>query len=345
MENRVGIIGHFGGKNKFLDGQTVKTKVLYEELQRKGFDDIYCVDTYYNKKNKIKLFYKTVQCIIKCDIIILLVSNNGLKVYLPILYYVKKFLKRKVFHDVIGGNLANHIDRYPRYGRYLNSFDGNWVEFGRLKKELEERGVNNGYIVPNFKRLNTEMAKIDIDEEAQYKLCMFSRIMKEKGVTDAIEAVHKFNGCHNKKIFLEIWGPIDKGYELEFNNLLEKYPNDFCYKGEVDYTGSVEVLTEHLALLFPTHFDVEGVPGTVIDAYAAGIPVIARSWNASSEIIRNFKTGIVYPNSEMEDLYQSIDWAYKNLDKMKSMREKCIKCARDYSSDVVIEKIIKYLYL
>lgn len=29
----VGIIGHFGGKKVFLDGQTIKTKILYEELR------------------------------------------------------------------------------------------------------------------------------------------------------------------------------------------------------------------------------------------------------------------------------------------------------------------------
>ena len=34
-KNKLGIIGHFGGNKKFLDGQTVKTKILYEELEKK----------------------------------------------------------------------------------------------------------------------------------------------------------------------------------------------------------------------------------------------------------------------------------------------------------------------
>ena len=34
MKNkRIAIVGHFGGKKDFLDGQTIKTKVLYNELQ------------------------------------------------------------------------------------------------------------------------------------------------------------------------------------------------------------------------------------------------------------------------------------------------------------------------
>ena len=35
-KNKLGIIGHFGGNKKFLDGQTVKTKILYEELEKKN---------------------------------------------------------------------------------------------------------------------------------------------------------------------------------------------------------------------------------------------------------------------------------------------------------------------
>ena len=36
----IGIIGHFGGKTKVFDGQTIKTKILYDELQKvKAIDD------------------------------------------------------------------------------------------------------------------------------------------------------------------------------------------------------------------------------------------------------------------------------------------------------------------
>ena len=54
---RIGIIGHFGGRETFLDGQTVKTKILYNELISAGYQKIVCVDTYYNQRNKIKLLW------------------------------------------------------------------------------------------------------------------------------------------------------------------------------------------------------------------------------------------------------------------------------------------------
>ena len=37
---RIGIIGHFGGKEKFNDGQTVKTIAIYDALKRYGIEDV-----------------------------------------------------------------------------------------------------------------------------------------------------------------------------------------------------------------------------------------------------------------------------------------------------------------
>ena len=54
---KIGIIGHFGGTKNILDGQTIKTKILYDELSNATNWKIVKVDTYYKKKNPIKLFF------------------------------------------------------------------------------------------------------------------------------------------------------------------------------------------------------------------------------------------------------------------------------------------------
>lgn len=50
---KIGIIGHFGGKEKFNDGQTVKAIAIYGALKRYGFEDVDKIDTYYIKKNPL----------------------------------------------------------------------------------------------------------------------------------------------------------------------------------------------------------------------------------------------------------------------------------------------------
>lgn len=53
---KIGIIGHFGGKENILDGQTIKTKILHEELSKAIDWEIMKVDTYY-KKESCKVAY------------------------------------------------------------------------------------------------------------------------------------------------------------------------------------------------------------------------------------------------------------------------------------------------
>lgn len=337
---KIGIIGHFGGGRDFLDGQTVKTKVLYEELKKRGFENIFCVDTYYNKTNKLKLLSDTLRCIITCDTIIFLLSGNGLKTYLPMLYWAKKMFKRRIYHDVIGGDLAKYVEKNPNSERYLNGIDGNWVEFNKMKEDLEKSGIKNCIVIPNFKTLNTGMAKETPTDEGAYKFCMFSRVMAEKGMTLAAEAIARYNESHQKKAELEIWGPVDDRYKEEFDSLLGKYGEWMRYMGCVAFDKSVETLTDHIALLFPTYWRGEGFPGTIIDAYTAAVPVIASDWNANSELVMNFETGWVYPNDKIQTLDQSIEWAIEHKDEMIAMRKNCSLVAKHYSADYVMGRIM-----
>lgn len=341
--NRIGIVGHFGGNLHFLDGQTVKTKILYEELTAAGYRDIYCVDTYFNQKNKLKLIWDTFKCILLCKTIIILLSGNGMKIYFPMMYYAKRFFGKRVFHDVIGGNLASYVKKFPSYVKYLNSFDGNWVEFHQMKTELETLGIDNCKVIPNFKRLDTSEANIMISEFDTNQFCMFSRVTEAKGITEAIQAICKYNEEHTEQLRLNIWGPVEGAYKRQFDLLLENSGQAVNYQGCIDYSESVGALTGHLALLFPTHWDGEGFPGTIVDAYTAALPVIASDWNANSELIENFQTGWVYPNENLSSLYESIDWAIKNKQKMLEMRANCHKKAMEYTPEISMRIIIDEL--
>ena len=347
-KNKLGIIGHFGGTENFLDGQTVKTKILYEELEKRTNWKIRKIDTYYKKKNPIKLIFQTILAIIKCDTIVILLSGNGMKIYFPLLYCCSKFLNKRIFHDVIGGNLDENVKKYPKYKKYLNSFEYNWVETNGLKQKLEKLGISNCEVIPNFKRLDIiSEDKIEIKEDDKvYRFCTFSRVIKEKGIEEAINAVRNLNDEKYRKLsyVLDIYGPIDKNYENEFKNIMEKSYVGIKYCGKVSFDKSVNVLKKYDALLFPTYWEGECFPGTIVDAFSAGLPVITTDWNCNSEIVKNNLNGIIYPNKEIINL----DAAIKSfVDKRKSehinMKKECIKWAKSFQPDKYIDLIIKRL--
>ena len=339
---KIGIIGHFGGKKEFFDGQTVKTKILYDELMSTGNFEIYKVDTYYVRKNPLKVFLQTVKSMITCDSVIVLIAQNGMKVFPALLHFLKKFTKAKTYHDVLGGDLPQLVEQNPRLVKYLNSFDENWVEFQSMCDKLNSQGVSNVSVLPNIKRLE---AITGFDEELfgkkPLRFCTFSRVIKEKGITDAIETVHKINYDFGDTVaVLDIYGPVYENYREEFENLKKSFGDEIKYCGVTDFNSSVETLKNYDILLFPTFYVGEGFPGTIIDAFHSAVPVIATDWNANKEIITDGVTGIVYPNDTHKDLYDAVKWAVENSDEVIKMKKNALKESEKYGADALIKVII-----
>ena len=336
MKKKICFIGNISDS---LDGQTIKTKILYDNLLKESNWDIKLVNTYKKSKNPIYVFLLTFFYLFRCKNVIILVSKNGRKFYFPILYFFSKVFKRKVYHDVIGGNLPEVVHENKKMGKYINSFEKNWVETNRMKDALEKEGVNNCEVIPNFKDLEVHI-NTNINWKINYKFCTFSRVIKEKGISDAIDAIMEVNKQNNLSCKLDIYGQIDDSYKKEFEDKLKESKKHVEYKGVIQFDKSVDVLKNYYALLFPTYWPSEGCPGTVIDAFAAGLPVIATDWNCNSEIINDYKTGIIYPNKEIKNLYEAIMWSLKEKDKMKKMSKNCNNELIKYVTKTNINRII-----
>lgn len=339
---KIGIIGHFGGREEFFDGQTVKTKILNDELLATGNFEIYKVDTYYVKKNPLKVFLQTLKSMFSCDSVIVLIGKNGMNVFPRLLHVLKKFTKTKTYHDVLGGDLPDTVEQNPKMAKYLNSFDMNWVEFKSMCDRLKAQGVENVSVLPNIKRLEAVSSFNEEDfGKKPLRFCTFSRVCKEKGITDAVEVIHKINEEYGEPVAaLDIYGQVFEDYKEEFENLKKDFKDEIKYGGIVDFDSSVETLKNYDALLFPTFYFGEGFPGTIIDAFHSAVPVIATDWNANKEIIRDGVTGIVYPNDKFKDLYSAVKWAVENGDEVIKMKKNALNESEKYGADKLIKVII-----
>ena len=340
---KIGIIGHFGGNEVFLDGQTVKTKNLKLLLEDYSGFSTYCVDTYLVRKHKFLLLFKSLLCLFKCKNIVILLSENGMNFFLPFFYRLNKLFRRHIFHDIIGSEITVMVKKNQKLVKYLNGLQVNWFEYQSGKESLELSGVKNVKVLPNCKQLNAVKYE-DIESyeshDGIYTFCTFSRVMKEKGITEAIEAISNFNKKHGTiKAKLDVYGPVDEDYQEEFERLINEHSECVKYEGTIDSGKSVQTLKKYFALLFPTHWPGEGFPGTVLDCYASAVPIIASDWNANKEIIKHMDTGIIYPCGEFEDLVHSIDWAINNSLLMNDMKIRCRKEYEKYSPECVSEMI------
>lgn len=178
----------------------------------------------------------------------------------------------------------------------------------------------------------------DIPESEPLPLCTFSRVMREKGIEDAVHAVKAVNEHLGRTIYtLDIYGQVDSSQMEWFDDLISNFPSYVKYGGLVPYDKSVEVLKDYFALLFPTYYEGEGFAGTLIDALAAGVPVIASDWRYNPEIVEDGMTGKIYKVQNELSLRESLKWAYQNQDLWNSMKSNCIKLAYQYLPEKAIE--------
>ncbi|MEJ6951732.1 glycosyltransferase family 4 protein [Natronospora cellulosivora (SeqCode)] len=334
----------FWGKKKLLNGQTIKTKLLNKELNIAiGSNNIQIVDTHGWKRNPYKLILECIKLHKHCENIVILPARNGLRIFGPLFSILNYFFHRKLHYVVIGGWLPELIKNKYILKWHLKRFEGIYVETQGMLKSLQQIGFNNVICLPNFKRLNiVEESEISYTTQEPYKLCTFSRVMKEKGIEDAIYAVKKANEFYNRIVYtLDIYGQIDDGYKNSFQIVLNNCPSYIKYKGTVNYEDSVDVIKDYFALLFPTYYEGEGFAGTILDAYASGVPVISTNWKYNGEVIRHEVDGILYDYSDEKALFEILLKVKKNPYIINSLKKNCLKRAKQYSPEIVIKRFIE----
>lgn len=344
MKKKISFIGHYSEDVRFYDGQSIKTKIFFDEIQATDFYDVDMIDTC---KWSSKIFSLLKKCNYACrndDYVVMMPGPSGFKALVRLLNIMSGKNRRcKLVYVVTGGWITELISRKSWYLKWLNKFDCVIVETQTLKTELENVGVETRlFVVPNFKRLDivTSVAPV---AKFPYRFCTFSRVMREKGISDAVECIKTINEKYsNTLVTLDIYGQIEENYQSEFEDLMKSVPRYIRYKGIVDFDKSVETLKDYYALLYPTRYDAECQSGTVIDAFASGLPVIAYDWRFGKDLIDNGVEGWRC-KADVDELVKAVEFAINDQDMILTMRVNCVKKAQDFTPDVNIEKFVEIL--
>lgn len=339
--NNVGIIGHFAEGIDMADGQVVKTRTVRELLRDVcGAENVRSIDTRDWQKHPIALARECIKLAKLTDALVMLPAHNGVKIFAPLLVYLRKRYGCKIVYSVIGGWLAEYIVGQPILAKKLKSFDEILVESDRVRVLLAEQGFDNVLVAYNFKRLpQLKFTELKQPSGEPWPLAVFSRIYEDKGIDDIVWAVHKANCRLGRRAFrLDIYGNVLPEYKEHFDALIAGCDiSEIVYKGVAPAGESTSVLNGYLVLAFPTRCPGEGVPGTVVDAYCAGIPVIASRWPSYAEMVDEGETGLTYEFLNRDALLDVL--LNPDLPKqLLAMKESCLRKGRNYSYEAGLRK-------
>lgn len=286
------ILGYFGYHTNQLDGQTVKTRDLHRLVCEQSEIPVDYYDTeefQYNKVSILKMYWK----ILCCKTLIYLPAHNNLKTIFPTIYILSLFLRFKIHYFVVGGWLREFISDKPVHRYMLSKIKGIHAETKRLKAELEEYyHFKNVDVFPNFRFFDFVPIR---SESPKLRLVFMARVNKMKGL-DWIFNFAEYISTHylQDKFSLTFYGPLNKDDKAYFFEELQKYP--FAeYRGVLQPDEIHPTLNQHDLMLLPTHYYTEGLPGSIVDAYIAGIPVIATEWKHAHEFVTDGFSGYVIP--------------------------------------------------
>ena len=313
---RVGVIGCFDF-GKPVGGQQVKTQIIGKELKQQfGDDEVVFYDTQGKWRFILRMPFVVLTTLLKHKNIVFMPGDKGLRIMVPLLIVLNFLFRRKLHYIVIGGWLPELLERYPIHRFLLKRIDCIYAETGLMKAQLEAVWFHNTRVMQNCKPLDIlEPSELPVFHSTPYPLCTFSRVIKSKGIEDAIIAVNDCNRKLGKTVFtLDIYGMVQE--QEWFDTLMSQQSEEIRYRGMVGYQG-------------------EGFAGTLIDAMAAGVPSIVSDWRFNAEIITEGKTGYVFTTHSTQELSDILRRIADHPEVMTAMRSNCLQEAKHYLPNVV----------
>ena len=290
---RLLVLGYFGYETNQLDGQTVKTRDVYRLAEEQlGEHKVDYFDTQSLQRNKL-LILNMLWKLIHCKLLFYLPAHNNLRMFFPFIFVLSRMFCYKMHYFVVGGWLREFLTRLPIHRLMLGHIAGIHAETKRLKRELEDTyHYKNVDIFPNF-RFFEYNPKPSVSDKL--RIVFMARIMKQKGI-DWVFSLADYiaeNGLESK-FSITFFGQVADEDREYFERNVKK-----CafvkYQGILQPAEIHETLSRYDVMLLPTHFYTEGLPGSVVDAYISGIPVIVTEWKHSHEFVDDGQSGYIVP--------------------------------------------------
>lgn len=230
---------------------------------------------------------------------------------------------RFLFHHCAGMNLKHRlVSLLSFYGglreqRLSRIIDG-YIALSRFAaKKCISVGIPEKqiFIKPNY--IEEQYPDLSENSIANREGGIFiGRLSAEKGIEFLLQ-----NCCNTgTKVTVVGTGPLE-------NTLRKKYMRrNIIFEGTASHKRCLELLRQHRYLLFPSTW-VEGLPLTIIEALACGVPCIASNLGARAEIITHGKNGYLYCYNNGAELNE-----YVQRTEALSVADYSAMCHNAYSS-------------
>ncbi|QZA89073.1 glycosyltransferase [Salinarchaeum sp. IM2453] len=331
-----------------VSGPGIKNSCIKKKMDDLGIS-IDWVDTINRRPSA---FLEILQNINEYKYYIISVSTNGRLALSPVI--IPKVMTSPARAALIpaGGQFMDEINKLPflirqAYIRLFNNFDIIYPQTQGLKVKLETTLSET-----RIKKLPNMRFKPETENSTQFNDCAelnelnvvyVGRLVRSKGLDELLGATDQF-GHPTTKLYTHIYGDfVDndeyKGKFLEKVNEIENAE----FRGKIEHDSVITEISQYDAFVFPSYYYGEGFPGVIVEAYMAGLPVIATNWNYNSEVVSHRETGLLFDPKDVDDLKKKLQWLCDHPSEFIQMRKRAQLQSKKYTAESVVNRLVKSL--
>jgi len=325
-----------------VGGTTVLLRSLVEDLQGRRDVSVRVVNTSgvrgFGLRGVVRLvgvFSRILWGAMRADVVTSHVHLSSMHLTVPLALFAAHVFRKPFLLRLFGGKdpAALSPSRAERACRLSARADAYLVETRALVRSAERDGIARVKWYSNSRPMPPLRQHSDRGERDCERFVYVGHVRRDKGIGELIEAAGRLRG--NAEV--DVYGTL--GYDVT----REAFPRGsrVIYRGPVDPGDVVDLLGQYDALVLPTYHEGEGYPGVVLEAYAAGLPVIATDWGGIPEIVDE-STGILVEPRDPAALARAMTELSEDPERYARLREGVRKKRMEFSSERWTETFVEY---
>jgi len=346
------------------DGGRLKTSLYFNKLIAEGFQ-VEFIELSNWRKRVFRLLIQIKQGISNSQVVIIMGGPNGCRPLIKICNFFNTKRKTRIIFIMLGiGTIDKKIKRLNevQVNQFLKNGDTFKVKDRNMAKALSKLDlvVTQNEILANFYEKFYELTNVRVlnnfrdfkkrpaprisnNINGGVKFVYFSRVNEEKGIFDLLEAVETLKTRTKSEFSLDIYGQLQLNSTqiLKYESLLTE---NVKYLGILENDLVLNVLNQYDFMIFPTKYHGEGTPGSIIESFLAGLPVLTSSYSQAHLLVTHGQNGFIFQQNDVESLVREM-LKILDLDNqyMNNLKQNAYTTGSTYSYETNREMFLSYV--
>lgn len=243
---------------------------------------------------------------------------------------LSKLFRKKVVLHLRGGHFREFYNSSNKFMKYviretLKRID-RMIVLGSSLKILFDGLIPEEKlsVVPNGLNMALDKVRYKNPEKNHLMILFLSNLIESKGFKDVLYSVRNVIREHDnvRYVFAGDWRRNEDKLECEDYLKRENIHDYVEFTGTVTGRQKVKLLQDADVFAFPTYYPFEGHPWVIVEAMAAGLPIITTDQGCIKESVIDGENGFIIPKREPDSVAEKIIYLIEHSEARARMGQK-----------------------